>query len=179
MGKAVLPFNKLQKTGEMMRQTRYVLLLAVICAPAWAAQWMLIDASADLPTAAAIRNSDGHALRVYRDAQDHVRMRFLLHAGFDNLAACPTFQVHDKAAEQRSFDNTECDNNGQWAEYTLGQIEKNAVQSMVLHRLLNGGDVAFRYALKDHGYGETVFSLGGSKQVITRALGGKIKITPE
>lgn len=161
-----------------MQRTRAGLLLSLFCAPVWA-QWQVVDPSKELPASAAIRNTSGDALRIYRDARNLVRLRFLLRAGFDNLAACPTFQVGGKPAEHKSYDGSACTAGGRWVEFTLGRIEGGALRSLVLHRLLNGDNVAFRYALKEHGYGETAFDLTGSKQAVTRVLGPAVTITPD
>ncbi|HTT08926.1 MAG TPA: hypothetical protein VMH34_09085 [Gammaproteobacteria bacterium] len=161
-----------------MQRAQAGLLLFLCCAPL-RAQWQVIDPGKELPASAAIRNTSGDALRIYRDAQNQVRLRFLLRAGFDSLAACPTFQVASEPAEYKSYDGSACTTGDHWVEFTLGRIEGGAVHSPVLHQLMNGGNVAFRYVLKDHGYGETAFDLTGSKRAVTRVLGRSITITPD
>ncbi len=146
--------------------------------PLWA-QWQVVDPTKELPASAATRNTSGDALRIYRDKEGRVHLRFLLRAGFDSLAGCPTFQVASEPAEYQSYDGTACTTGDHWVEFILGRIEGGTLHSAALHRLLNGNNVAFRYALKDHGYGETAFDLTGSKRAVTRILGRSITVTPD
>jgi len=173
------PWRISRNPNEKMQRARAGLFLFLFCAPVWA-QWQLVDPSKDLPaSAASIRNTNGYALRIYRDEQGLVHLRFLLRSGFDSLAACPTFQVASEPAEYQSYDGSSCTTGDHWVEFLLGRIEGSELHSPALHRLLNGNNVAFRYALKDHGYGETAFDLTGSKRAVTRILGRSITVTPD
>ena len=167
-----------QTAHEKMKRARAVLWLSLFCAPAWA-QWQIVEPGKDFPLSAAVRSTSGDALHIYRDAHGVVRLRFQLRNGFDSLAACPTFQVASEPAEYQSYDGSSCTTGDHWVEFILGRIEGSELRSPALHRLLNGDNVAFRYALKEHGYGETAFDLTGSKRAVTRILGRSVTITSE
>ena len=60
----------------------------------------------------------------------------------------------------------------------LGDIVDDLIISLPLHRLMNGNQVAFRFVTSTGEYREAVFSLSGSKQVLTRALGSSVRVEP-
>lgn len=165
----------------MLRCAALVVLLGTSTAAP--AQWAVADArDAAAPPGKAfaqVRNEQGYRLQVYRDGDNAVRVRFVLRDGFDLVGGCPTFQVDGKQPEHASADGSTCIAGTRWAEFVVGRIAGNRVASLVLHRLLNGETIRFRYPLKDHGYGETAFTLSRSKQAVTQAIGKDVRIAAE
>ena len=135
----------------------------------------------DLQTKVArIENSDGYSLEIYRDASDAVRSRITMNN--DNRLkekTCPTYQVDNRNIGNRSINDAPCISYRQWAEFVLGYIIDRQVTSTQLHNIMNGNRITYRFLLENSGYSETSFSLGGSKQALTDALGNDLKIVTD
>jgi hypothetical protein len=65
------------------------------------------------------------------------------------------------------------------AIYALGEIRNKALTSLVVHRMMNGHTVAFRYVTQDGAYHESNFALIRSKQALRNALGLDTRVSPE
>ena len=159
-----------------MRHT--LLSLALLFASANAmAQWQIVSNDRPPPARLAqVANGDGDRLQVFRDASDNVRLRFRLHPGFDQLTGCPTFQVTGKPPVHQSSDGSPCTNGDTWADFGLGRINDGQLNSLTLHRIMNGEEITLRYTLKNHRYGEARFTLKGSKQAVMDAIGQRIGV---
>lgn len=158
----------------------FALTLAAL--PARAA-WQIVNVadggSHERIRAARIENPDGYSLEVYRDRDGTVRSRFSLRNGFAELAPhmCPTFQIDSREPVNESIGDKACRTGERWAEFVLGYVKGGSVTSLVLHRLMNGETVTYRFALARGGYRQTSFSLKGSNHAIVEALGG-LRIEP-
>jgi len=162
-----------------MRHTTIALILLFTSVGA-KAQWQVVSNRTPPPAhVAQAISQDGARLQVFRDAGDEVRLRFLLRPGFDQLTGCPTFQVTGKPPVHQSSDGSPCANGGTWADFSLGRIRNGQLNSLTLHRIMNGDEIIFRYTLKNHRYGEARFSLIGSKQSVIQVIGQRVGITAE
>lgn len=126
-------------------------------------------------------NSDGYSLEIYRDLNDAIRSRFGMNHSLNRIAgkSCPTYQVDKRGPENRSINDAACIPHRLWAEFVLGYIEGNVITSTLLHNMMNGNTITYRFILENGGYGETAFSLSGSKRTLTDVLGNKITIRTE
>ena len=129
---------------------------------------------------ARIENEEGYSLEIYRDASDAVRSRFNMNSN-NRLQekTCPTYQVDNHNSQNRSINDAPCISNRQWAEYVLGYIIDNQVDSTKLHNLMNGNQITYRFILENSGYSTTSFSLRGSKEVLINALGSELRVAPD
>lgn len=157
--------------------------IALHVGSAAAAQWTLhkVNADASVDYAHAVQVNDaGSELKVFRDARSHVFLEFKITPGFSGLSrsSCPTFQI-DRLIPMHYFSvDHSCHIEAARVVYDLGQIRNNALTSLVVHRLMNGVKVAFRYLTQDGTYHESRFALSRSKEVLTTALGVDTQITP-
>jgi hypothetical protein len=165
---------------------RHLLLFLILAAAAQEthAAWTVVtyaDEEAGTETRVArIENGDGYSLEIYRDANDVIRTRFnmnpLVRLG---EGTCPTFQVDDRKAGNRSINDAPCIMQGQWAEYVLGYITDDKVTSTDMHNLMNGNNITYRFILQESGYDETKFSLAGSKRILQEVLGKNLVVSTE
>ena len=128
---------------------------------------------------ATIENEAGYKLEIYRDANDVIRSRFNIRNSYDLIAIkqCPTSQVDERILSNRSINDAPCISQPRWAEYVIGYITDNKVLSLPLHNLMNGNVIYYRFLLKNGNYGETSFSLNGSKDILYSALGRNLDVT--
>lgn len=129
-------------------------------------------------TIAHTENSDGYSLEIYRDGNGAVRSRFSMNNNLSRLdgKSCPTYQVDNRPAQNRSINDAPCIAYQKWAEFVLGYIIDDKVTSTLLHNIMNGNRITYRFALDPYGYTETTFSLMGSKRTLTEALGSKVEV---
>lgn len=127
-------------------------------------------------TTATTTNADGYTLEIYRDSIGAVRSRFTLRNGLLSLAEhnCPTYQVDKAVPVDRSANDTPCISNTHWAEFVLGYVKSNAIDSPRLLALMNGITITYRFHLAEGGYRETSFSLSGSKRSVLAAIGPNV-----
>ena len=123
-------------------------------------------------------NNDGYSLEIYRDGNGAVRSRFSMSNNLNRLDGkmCPTYQVDSRPAQNRSVNDAACIAHQKWSEFVLGYIIDNKVTSTLLHTIMNGNKITYRFALGTHGYAETSFSLIGSKRTLTEALGADVAV---
>ena len=146
------------------------------------AEWNIVthtDTDSDAQTEVAYtKNKDGYSLEIYRDASGTIRSRFGMKNALLRLAekSCPTFQVDKREITNRSTNDARCISNQLWAEFILGYISNNEVRSTSLHNIMNGHKIYYRFILENGGYGETDFSLSGSKNILRQVLGRKLKV---
>ena len=163
---------------------RNLLATFILCAsPAiTAAEWNVVThTNTDNNTQTKVaftENSDGYSLEIYRDANDAIRSRFGMNKSMHRIAekSCPTYQVDKRGPENRSINDAACIPHRQWAEFVLGYITNSEVISTLLHNMMNGNIITYRFILENGGYEETKFSLSGSKRTLTDVLGTKITI---
>lgn len=124
------------------------------------------------------KNNDGYNLEIYRDTNGAIRSRFSLNNILYRLAnkTCPTFQVDRRKAMNRSVNDAMCITHKQWVEFVLGYINNGEIKSTALHNMMNGNYITYRFILENGGYGETRFSLFGSKRVLTSVLGNDLTV---
>lgn len=161
----------------MRKRTIIPAILLLVSASA-RAQWQIVANDKPPPARLAqVVDANGARLQVFRDPANNVVLRFRLHPGFDQLAGCPTFQVTGKPPVHQSSDGSPCTNGGTWADYGLGHINKGQLNSLTLHRIMNGETITFRYTLKNHRYGEARFTLDRSKETVIEAIGRQVGVT--
>ena len=125
-------------------------------------------------------NKDGYTLEIYRDANNVIRTHFGMN-GSHRLdgKTCPTYQVDNRPAQNRSVNDAPCLSQTSWAEFILGYITDDHVTSTAMNNLLNGNTITFRFILQNSGYAETSFSLNGSKRVLMEVLGNDLVVSTE
>jgi len=118
-------------------------------------------------------NESGYTFEIYRDSIDSIRARFNLAGSILQLAekSCPTYQVDRGFPQNRSVYDAPCISSDQWAEYILGHVVNRQISSTLLLALMNGMNISFRFILENGDYRETSFSLQGSRNAITQAIG--------
>lgn len=126
-------------------------------------------------------NKDGYALEIYRDANGAIRSRLSMNNNLNRLndKNCPTYQVDKRGLQNRSINDAPCLAHRQWSEFILGYIIDNEVTSTLLHNLMNGNTITYRFILDNDGYAETSFSLTGSKRRMMEALGQDLVVHTE
>lgn len=129
-------------------------------------------------TIAHTENNDGYSLEIYRDGNGAVRSRFSMNNSLNRLdeKTCPTYQVDKRPAQNRSVNDAPCIASQKWSEFVLGYIIDNKVTSTLLHNIMNGNKITYRFSLDPYGYTETTFSLIGSKRTLTEALGSNVEV---
>ena len=129
-------------------------------------------------TIASSVNENGNTLEIYRDGVGAVRSRLTLRNGLLQFAKqnCPTYQIDKGPPRNRSINDASCLQDNRWAEFILGYIKNETIESSPLLAIMNGITITFRYRLIDGNYGETVFSLFGSKRAMMTAFGGNIAV---
>lgn len=148
-----------------------------------AADWNTIthnDLDSDTLTSVAIvKNNQGFTLEIYKDSVNAIRARFSLGNNLisfpDNF--CPTFQIDKGSPKNRSINDAPCLSDDTWAEFILGYVENNHVESDSIAGLMNGVNLRFRFMLKNGDYRETLFSLLGSKRAMSTALGENVQVS--
>lgn len=126
-----------------------------------------------------VRNEDGARLRIWVDAEAQVRAAFRLPPGLLALdpSGCPTLHVDQLAVEDLSAPDHACAVEHAQAKVVLARARDGQVHSPTLLHLMNGTRLTVRYRLIRGGYGAADFSLSGSKQALTDALGEGISVT--
>lgn len=172
--------RKLPLVGSGCRCLLYTVLLLPAVA---AAQWNIVThqtAESEPQTKVAQTiNEAGYTLEIYRDAGDTIRSRLTLTDGLIQLTdkSCPTFQIDKGKARNRSINDAPCISRSQWAEFILGQVKNDKVESPILLSLMNGINISFRFVLANGDYRETQFSLAGSKWAMTSVFGQNVTVT--
>ena len=121
-------------------------------------------------------NSEGYTLEIYMDSNLMIRSRFTLNDGMLKLEnnSCPTFQIDNGMANNKSIDGETCLSNNQWAEFIFGNIQNGTINSSILLAFMDGITLTFRFRLENGDYRETKFSLSGSKRSITSIIGENV-----
>lgn len=129
-------------------------------------------------TLAGTVNPDGHRIEIYRDQGNAIRARFTLADSLVQFApkSCPTYQVDAREPVNRSIHDAPCIATPVRAEYILGYVEDERIESAGLLAFMNGVNVSFRFRLDSGAYRETVFSLSGSSSAIIRAIGRQYQV---
>ena len=123
-------------------------------------------------------NEAGQRAEIYLGERDIVYLQFVLGEGFETFAIsnCPTFQI-DKRKPMHHFNvGNRCAVVAKRATIMLGQITDQEIESLILHRFLNGNRVTFRYTVNSGQYRQAIFSLRSSKQALMQALGFDTRI---
>jgi len=149
------------------------------------AQWQVIDET-DVATGiqtpvAEVHNEAGYTLAIYRDRENNVLARFRLNDRLYRLHdnTCPTYQIDTRPIRNGSVSEQGCMLKPRMSEYLLGRIdENNRLVSRPLYELMNGSRIEYRYRLQAGGYGQTSFSLAGSKRTLLTVLGHNLEVVP-
>ena len=152
-----------------------VLLLATpLAVIGWETTSDVDEAGATAKTTARQRNQVGDAVEVFKDVNDFVYVRLTLAPGFTSFAltSCTTFQIDSRKPVHHYDVGNDCRVAEKSLTIFLGDIVDGLIVSLPLYRFMNGNRVAFRYITNSGEYRESVFSLRGSKAVLTAALGG-------
>lgn len=165
----------------MRRYLFFFPLVLTVFQPAWA-EWDIVNHTNidnnQQTRVAYTENNDGYSLEIYRDGNGAVRSRFSMNNNQNRLDGklCPTYQVDRRPMQSRSINDAPCIAHQKWAEFVLGYIVDRKVTSTLLHNIMNGNRITYRFALGTHGYAETMFSLMGSKRTLIEALGTDVTV---
>lgn len=158
------------------------LLAGLVHALAAPAQWQVaqetVPGAGEPAPVARVTGADGRALAVYRDDDDRIRVAFELGPGLAAIEeeTCPSYRVDEEPPVHATFDEDGCLLRPGAAVFSLGRVENNRVDSVLLLAFMNGTELVFHYHLHGLGYHETRFSLRGSKQALRRAIGRKVAV---
>jgi hypothetical protein len=147
------------------------------------AQWSVVtnqvSEAATQTRIARTTNTAGYILEIYRDNGDTIRSRLTLTDGLIRLAdkSCPTYQIDRGPSRNRSVNDAPCISQPRWAEFILGQVKGDKIESSILLSLMNGINITYRFMLADGDYRETQFSLTGSKWTMQSAFGQNVVVT--
>lgn len=127
---------------------------------------------------ASVNGEHGQRLELFVDARDTIFLRLTLGQGFETFAAasCPTFQIDERKPMHHFNPGPNCTVSSKNVTFSLGEIVDRGIRSLVVHRLLNGNAVTFRYTVSNGQYREAKFSLSRSKQAVRKLLGYGLKV---
>ena len=146
------------------------------------AQWETIAETppgmAESVQVAAVNNSDGDSLQVYRNTTDDVRAVLVLREGFEvfDLRSCPTYRVDERASTSVTLGPEPCLIEARKAHFNLGVVIGEAVLSDALLEVMNGSRIEFMVHLDGLGYRATRFTLSRSKKVLGKAIGPGVEV---
>ena len=141
------------------------------------AAWRLLDDTA--PAKAAADPADAHQLYIFRE-QDQVYIELALPGEQPAIeaGACPTFQVHGKAAFTHVEGQGACEPTATGIRLPLAAVRGQSLVSLELHRIMNGSRLDIRYRTGGGRYRQVTFGLSRSKAAIRGALGTGVRIQP-
>jgi hypothetical protein len=154
-----------------------IFLLA--CAQECSAAWTTVKhQDTALPPIAYTENIIGQRTEVSMGQNNAIELRLLLGAGFETFAAssCPTFQIDDRVPLHHFEIGIRCVIEKKIATFHLGQITDDEIDSLVLHRFMNGNIVMFRYTVNNGRYRRAEFSLRNSNQALKQAIGADTRL---
>jgi len=151
--------------------------------PAVAGQWSLhrTESTANTGYADAVQANDlGGEIKIFRRDDSHAILQFKISPRFSGLSrlSCPTFQIDQTTPPHHFAVGQSCHVESSNATYDLGRIHDDAESPKVVHVLMNGRELVFRYLAQDGMYHEMNFTLSLSKQTLSRALGVETTDTP-
>lgn len=123
-------------------------------------------------------SASGQVAEIFVGDGNTVFLQLILGEGFETFAEskCPTFQIDDRQPMHHFEVGGRCTIADKRVKYRLGQIVDTEITSLILHRLINGNRVTFRYVVKSGQYRQASISLGSSKQALAQALGSDTRI---
>jgi len=150
-----------------------VLLTAMQAAPA---AWENTDP--DTGNVAYIGDEQGQQIALLVDDRNLIFLRMQLSQGFEAFGAsnCPTFQIDARKPMHHFEVGDLCSISPKEAIFSLGHIVDRRIKSLILHRIMNGNAITFRYTISNGQYREARFSLSGSKQSMRRMLGYNLQV---
>lgn len=153
-----------------------ILFLLSCVLPAAQAAWETTVAGEH--AVASINGEHGQRLELFVDERDTLLLRLALGQGFETFAAssCPTFQIDERKPVHHFNPGPQCAVASKTVTFSLGGIVNRSMRSLVVHRLLNGNAVTFRYTIANGQYREAKFSLSRSKQAARKLLGYALKV---
>jgi hypothetical protein len=154
------------------------LLFITFGSPALAA-WSVHEPSViGASTVAYAENSTGQRIEVFVEENGTVVLRLQLGSGFETFsrANCPTFQIDTRKPMHHYEVGNGCYISAKLTRIELGAIADGEIESLVLHRFMNGSDVTFRFTVENGQYRQAQFSLSSSKQSLKRAIGPDTRI---
>ncbi|MFT4583003.1 MAG: hypothetical protein ACI915_002412 [Gammaproteobacteria bacterium] len=164
----------------MVRATVVALLTWLCFSPTLFAAWSISEADGEGSVDTAyIENSARQRADIFLDEHDVVYLRLRLSAGFETLtrSSCPTFQIDKRLPLHHYAVGKQCSIDSKDATIVLGQISDKQINSLVLHRIMNGNKVTFRYTTENGQYRKAEFSLQNSKQALQGAVGADTEVT--
>ncbi len=163
-----------------MTRTRSILLVFILIGPgpAMAAWTTRAPDESGLDPVAYIANDAGQRAEVFLVDGDIVYLRLVLGEGFETFAesSCPTFQIDKRIPMHHFAVGQRCAIAAKNATIQLGKIVDREIESLVLHRFMNGNRVTFRYTIHNGQYREASFSLRSSKQALLHAIGADSRV---
>lgn len=157
----------------MIRNRSIVAIVFILACTSANAAWRAADTTAEnkYPLAYVV-NDAGEKTELYVDA-DTIYLRLNLSNGFESFpqSNCPTFQIDQRTPLHHFEIGPTCVVEDKRATYTLGKLKQRQIKSLILHRIMNGNVLIFRYTIKNGQYREARFSLSRSKAAFKTALG--------
>lgn len=150
-----------------------------------AAAWQTAPAHDDNPAlpfgVAFTVNERGHRAEVFKDREGRVYLRFVREQKLPSFSptSCPTFQIDQRKPMYHYEIGESCTVEDKGITVLLGEIRDSRITSLALHRLMNGGQLAFRYTTRDGTYHESLFKLRNSKQALENVLGSGTQVSTE
>ncbi|MGR9092329.1 MAG: hypothetical protein ACU85U_17300 [Gammaproteobacteria bacterium] len=160
-------------------KNRWLLVLLILSSaalPAAYAAWETADEGER--AVASVSNEHGQHLDLFVDERNAIFLRITLGQGFEAFAAasCPTFQIDERKPMHHFVPGPNCTVASKNVTFSLGEIVDRGIRSLVVHRLLNGNAVTFRYTVSNGQYRQARFSLSRSKQAMRKLLGYTLNV---
>lgn len=155
------------------------LLLPIMLVSEAFAAWSVFEPSVPgASTIAHTENAAGQRIEVFVEENGAVVLRLELGSGFETFsrANCPTFQIDTRTPVHHYPVGDGCYMSEKLTRIELGSITEGEIDSLVLHRFMNGNNVTFRYTIENGQYRQAEFSLRSSKQSLKRAIGADTRI---
>ncbi len=166
-----------------MSRTLLIIIL-ILASTSSRAEWSVVvhtDIDSNTETRVAYtENEEGYSLEVYLDSNGAIRSRFSTNKVDHRFspAVCPTYQIDDRLISNTSINEARCLAERKWAEFVLGYVINETVESSAFNSVKNGNQIEYRFMLESGGYAKTSFSLLGSSRALTAALGDLNVVVP-
>jgi hypothetical protein len=123
----------------------------------------------------------GYRTQIFLDTEQNIYLTVILGNGVESFAqtSCATFQIDDRKPMHFFNAGDGCIVEDRAITYLLGQIENHQFKSLIMHRLMNGSRLAFRFTTKNGRYREIVFPLQRSKQALKQAIGFDTRVSAD
>lgn len=180
-GLCMVGFFLATRVAAVMRLCRPALFVLSLVPCAVFGAWQTAnEAATDAGQGAFVVNDAAQRLELDVDAHGTVRLRFRLNDGFETFSPsnCPTFQIDEREPMHHFNVGERCLLEPKHATFALGQIADRKMDSLILHRVLNGNAITFRYTVTGGQYRAARFTLSGSKRALRGTLGFNLQVSP-